>query len=133
MQSIRDVVYIDLFTLDNRALQFVLENCAKVKKLILRACEIKITNGFSIKMNIRYTIEELNLFGTCDAKDEEYMNEKKLKIFAAALSNTSLRESLGIIRVCESLYPPDQVQDIFNYHRFDLEVMGDKSLPRKIE
>jgi len=126
-------VYLNLFTLDNNSLKFILENWHRVQKLTLRAWEIRINRSFSVKLSVNYLIEEINLFGTCDQKDHSYLNEAKLNIFASALASTKLRTSLGLIRVWESAYPSTKVQDIFDKYRFSLEVVGEENCAQSIE
>lgn len=114
MSAVTKEIYIDLFALDNISLKLILESCHNVKKLTLRACEVNINRSFSIKLSLPYIIEDINLFGTCDIKDAIYMTEDKLDIFAAVLANTSIRNSLSIVRVCESMFPSSNAQNIFN-------------------
>lgn len=99
MGNATEQVYLDLFVFNNKALQFVLESCCNVKKLILRACEMHITSSFSIKLTKKYSIEDLNLFGTCDLNDKDYMTMDKLKIFVSTVSSSTLRMSLNTVRV----------------------------------
>jgi hypothetical protein len=114
MSAITKEVYIDLFVMDNNSLKYILESCHNVKKLTLRGCEVNINRSFSIKLSLHYTIKEINLFGTCDIKDANYITEDKLEIFAAVLANTSLRNSVSIVRVCETSFPSEIAQKIFN-------------------
>ena len=133
LHNAREQVYLDTFALNDKSLEFVIENWFKVKKLILRAWEVNLTPSFSIRLNINYHIEEINLFGTCDAKDEDYITEERLKIFASALSSTTLRKSLGIVRVWENFFSSKVAQSIFNSYKFSLEAIGEQTLLRKIE
>lgn len=101
------------YILDNAALKFVIEGARQARKLTLRACETQIDRSFSIKLSLRYLIEDLNLFGTCDINDPAYLNEVKLKIFAEVLATTNLKNSLSIVRVCEGMYPSHSASEIF--------------------
>jgi hypothetical protein len=58
------------------------------------------------------------------------MNEPKLEIFAAALSSTKLRHSLSLVRVCESMFPSEKAQEIFDKHLFSLEVVGEEKIEK---
>jgi hypothetical protein len=114
MLAITKEVYIDLFVMDNNSLKYILESCHNVKKLTLRGCEVNINRSFSIKLSLNYTIEDINLFGTCDIKDANYITKDKLEIFAAVLANTNLRNSVSIVRVCENSFPSAIAQEVFD-------------------
>ena len=133
IQNAREQVYLDTFALNDKSFQFIIENWYKVKKLILRAWEVHLTHSFSVKLTINYHIEEINLFGTWDSKDEDYMTEDKLKIFVAAIASTTLRKSLGIVRVWDNFFPAKIAQAIFNKYKFSLEAIGEQTLLRRIE
>ena len=75
---------------------------------------MKISEGFSLKLSLRYRIEDLNLFGTWDKQDSNYLDEAGLRIFAAVWATTSMKKSLSIVRVCESMFPSELAQEIFN-------------------
>lgn len=92
-------VYIDFFVLDNNSLKFILETSRNVRRLVLRGWEAHINTSFSINLSINYLIEDINLFGTWDNGDMNYMTLNKLDIFASVLASTKLRTSLSIIRV----------------------------------
>ncbi|CAI2380749.1 unnamed protein product [Moneuplotes crassus] len=126
-------VYLDLFILDNMAMKIVIEGCCNAKKLTLRGCEVHINRSFSVKLSIRYRLEDINLFGTLDYSDENYMNEVKLKIFALVLATTNIRNTLSIARVAENMFPTRIAQQIFNESKFNLEVVGEHKIQRGLE
>jgi hypothetical protein len=55
------------------------------------------------------------------------MGLEKLEIFASTLASTKLRNTLSIIRV-DSKFPLEKAQEIFNRHRFNLEVVSDAGI-----
>ncbi|CAI2387080.1 unnamed protein product [Moneuplotes crassus] len=125
-------VYLDLFTLDNRSMKLVMESCFRTKKLTLRGCEVHINRSFSIKLSLRYLLEDINFFGTLDWNDDNYMDESKLTIFALALSTTNIRNTLKIARVGEKLFPTRIVEKVFKDAKFKIEVIGEHQIYRGV-
>lgn len=87
-------IYLDKFKINDKELKMLFESGHEVPSIVLRSCQVNITTSFSLKLSLNYLTEELNLFGTCDLKDADFITSRKLEILVATLSTTSMRTNL---------------------------------------
>jgi hypothetical protein len=86
----KNEIYFDCIKINEAALSTIFSKACKVKRLVLCWCFIDISAVFKIDWEVDYLIEELDLYASCSEFNAHVLDEKKLPIFARALSRSCI-------------------------------------------
>lgn len=127
LRNVQSQIYLDWWSLSSSDLQSVLEHSFKVKKLVLNYCKVgQISRTFSIDQKLAYKIEALDLYGTFNPFDSEYMSFYGFKSLVRAMGSTQLKQSLKKVHIFKEAMGKEDAQKIFDYYQFGLKVRSDR-------
>ena len=123
-------VYIKRFNIDGLNLKEILECSSDAENIIFYDCHIGSLEGFELNDAIDYNTKVLDLYMTCNSKDNNKLNNQKIIAFVEALAKTNLKDSLERIHVRDSDYYINDLANIFKKFKFNATICGDEHWPK---
>jgi hypothetical protein len=127
LRCVEEQIYLDWFILSPDILMQIIERSWKVKELVLNYCKIStLPSTFKLEKNIDYRIESLDLYGTINPHDPDYLSVSQFKVLVRAMSATPLRASLKQFHVFNEAVERKEAQKVFDFYKFDVTVEANK-------
>ena len=127
LRNVETQIYLDWFVLTPDIMKIIIERSWKAKELVLNYCKvIGFSNSFKLEKNIEYRIESLDMYGTINPNDSDYLSISQFKSFVRAMSMTPLRTSLKQFHVFNEAISQKDAQKVFDYYKFDVKVNANK-------